>query len=167
MTSTEILELVDFNRWANARVVSVAARLPGEQLVRVAPSGGSVRDLLVRMMSAEAVWLARWRGKPAGIPYFAAAFTHVGTIWECWQGVSGELRRHLAGLDDAALAAPLVYRTKSGREVVLSVHQTVVHLVSQASYHRGQLTVLLHGLGVRGVHTDFTSYLRAGSGAKR
>jgi len=160
MTRDETLELLRFDDWATSRLLAAAAKLPPARYGQAVPGAGSLRDLLVRLVSARVTWLARWSGRPSGVGLFAVAFPDLPRLRERWIAVSGEVVARFAAVDDAALAAPLRYRTRSGREVTLPLDQTVLHVVNQGTAWRGQAALLLHQLGERGVHLDLATFLR-------
>ena len=160
MTRDELLELLAYDRWADGRILSVAAKLPPARFTQVLPGAGSLRDLLVRLVSARMTWLARWRGRPAGMMLFASAFSDGTRLRERSSLVAVEIAAHFAALDDADFAAPFSYRTRSGREVALPLGHTVLHLVNQGAALRGQATLLVRQLGERGVHLDLATFLR-------
>ena len=59
-----LIELYEYNYWANKRYLAVAETLTDEQLFRKqGHSWDSVQALLVHMMSSERMWPQRWRGE--------------------------------------------------------------------------------------------------------
>ena len=59
-----LLELYDYNYWANKRYLAVAETLDKEQLFRKqGHSWDSVQAVLVHMMSSERMWSQRWQGE--------------------------------------------------------------------------------------------------------
>jgi uncharacterized damage-inducible protein DinB len=60
--------LVDYNYWANDRILEAVSALTPEQFTQ--PLGntfGSIRDTIAHICDAEFIWLSRWAGKqPTG-----------------------------------------------------------------------------------------------------
>jgi uncharacterized damage-inducible protein DinB len=160
MTRDEALELLRYDDWATARLLAVAARLSPAHYGQAVGGVGSLREALVRLVSARVTWLARWTGRPAGVGLFAAAYPDVPRLRERWAAVSAGIGAHFAAVDDAALAAPLAYWTRNGLEVTLPLGRTVQHVVHQGTAWRGQAALLLRQLGERGVHLDLATFLR-------
>jgi uncharacterized damage-inducible protein DinB len=70
MKGDEVIELYEYNRWATARMLDAAASLENESFTKdMGSSFALVRDTLVHIMSAEWVWLQRWKGNsPRAMP---------------------------------------------------------------------------------------------------
>src|SRR5690606_38104896 len=66
----ELRDLFAYKRWASHRIVGAAAKLGDEALDRdLGSSFPSVRATLAHVLSAEWVWLSRWKGtSPTGLP---------------------------------------------------------------------------------------------------
>lgn len=63
MITEVIRSIYDYSAWANQRILDTAAGLSEEQfLEEVGPSYGSLRNTFVHTMSAQWLWLERWRG---------------------------------------------------------------------------------------------------------
>ena len=61
----ELLELFDYNGWANRTIFDAVARLPDEQYFRdLKSSYGGIHGTLCHIVWAEQLWLHRWLVKP-------------------------------------------------------------------------------------------------------
>jgi len=81
MTHADLIFLFAYNRWANARTLSAAARLTPDQLTRdLGNSFASVRDTLVHIYGAEWIWLARWKGTSPTTAVVAADVPDVAAL---------------------------------------------------------------------------------------
>src|SRR2546427_10803409 len=84
MSIEYIRTLYQYSAWANGRILDTAAGLaPGQLTEGAGASYGSVRDTLVHTMSAQWIWLQRWKGvspramlRPGGCPNLAPTRRH-------------------------------------------------------------------------------------------
>ena len=161
VTREELLLLAEYDRWATDRLLGVAARLPPAAWTQPVDSRlPCLRDACVRLVSAAAVWLARWEGRPLTTGLRAAAFASAAALRQRWLGVAAARRQFLEAVPADQLLAPLAYRTASGRERSQVLALTVLHQMSHAAYHRGQIVATVRLLGGATVHTDLLHFLR-------
>jgi uncharacterized damage-inducible protein DinB len=152
----EVLELYAYNRWANERALAGAGELSAEQYNRpLAGSFPSLRATLEHLLSAEAVWLSRWRGNPLGRAPDLTACTDAAALGRGWEAHWAEQHRFLATLAEGDLARPVEIRLRSGIETVQPLRDTLTHVVNHATYHRGQVTTMLRQLGADVAATDY------------
>ena len=124
-------------------------------------SFGSVRNTVVHTLSAECVWLLRWKGEnpprmlaPDGYPDLAA-------VRHAWTDNEAKMRQFFEPLDEAGLQKIIPYKTFAGLETASPLWQMLQHVVNHASYHRGQVTTLLRQLGAAPPKgTDLIAYYR-------
>jgi uncharacterized damage-inducible protein DinB len=167
VTREELLLLANFDGWATDRLLGVAARLPAEAWTRPVDSRlPCLRDACVHLVSGAVVWLARWQGRPLTTGLRAVAFASAAALQQRWHGVASARREFLEAVPTDQLLSPLAYRTASGRERREVLALTVVHQVSHAAYHRGQIVTTLRLLGGAMVHTDLLHFLRTGGPAR-
>src|SRR5262245_45982710 len=115
MNIADIRALYEYDRWANARVLGAVEKLNGEGFLRdLLSSHRSVRDTLVHILSAEQVWLARWRGSSPQGHLDPAGFPDVPSLRARWSEIEKQFAELLATLSDERLQAPLSYKTFSG-----------------------------------------------------
>lgn len=162
---TEIQDLYEYNRWANRRVLAVTAGLTPAQLGRdLGSSFPSVHDTLVHMLSAEWLWLTRWKGNsPTGIPDAWDLSTH-DAIVGAWGVVESELAAFASDVTDERLQAPIRYTNTRGTPFSSPLGHLMHHVVNHASYHRGQIATMLRQLAVEPVATDLVLFYREKAG---
>src|SRR5215217_9202781 len=91
-----LLELYDYNYWANKRYLAVAETLTEEQRFRRQDhSWDSVHAVLVHMMSSERMWPQRWRGEK-GTFLDPNEFPTTLSIREYWVEVERKMRALIA-----------------------------------------------------------------------
>lgn len=161
----EIRDLYAYNRWANKRVLDAVAALDVEAYGRALMSSfPSIRDTLVHALSAEWVWLRRWKGtSPTGMP---EGWAEMGfdELRSAWSAVEAEQGHFVAGLTVEDLDRVLAYRNTRGDEFAQPLWQLLRHVVNHATYHRGQIVTLLRQVGATPPSTDMVLFHRTREG---
>jgi|SRR5438067_62002 len=158
-TLRDTLELFAFNRWANELTLDAAATLTPEQYAR--PLGGSfpsLRATLQHMMGAEISWLARFHGEVGGRFPDLSVYDDVPKLRAQWDDVWADQQRYLATLTEESLRGPLPFRFRDGTEGTQPLVEALRHVVNHASYHRGQVVMLIRQLGGIPAGTDYITY---------
>ena len=154
--------LFEYTAWANHRIMRAAATLSPDDFRRdLGASHGGVRGTLTHVMSAEWMWLERWKGVSQTRFIDEGEFPDVVALRDRWALIEGHRRDWLAGIPEGPLAAIIRYRTTEGRPYEAPLWQLVQHAVNHSTYHRGQVTVLLRLLGAPPVSTDLVLWDRA------
>lgn len=156
MNADDIRLLYRYDRWANARVLGAAAPLTEEEFQRDLPgSFRSVRDTLTHILSAEWIWLMRWKGTSPRALLDPADFPSLPRLEARWTEVEAEQIGFLEDLTDSALDRQIAYVNTKGETWRYPLGQMMQHLVNHSSYHRGQVTTLLRQLKAKPAATDF------------
>jgi uncharacterized damage-inducible protein DinB len=159
MELNNIGQLYDYNRWANRRILTVASILASDDFIRpMGNSFSSVRDTLAHILSAEWIWLERWRGRSPKALLDAATFPTVQSLKSRWELVEHDQTQFIEALAPQRLDEELAYINQKGRHYSYPLWQQMVHVVNHSSYHRGQVTTLLRQLGREAISTDFLEY---------
>lgn len=163
MTPEEARELVDFNAWADHRVLDACHGLTEEQFTRdLGSSFPSVRDTLVHIMGGEWVWLALWRGHPSPrtemqAEFANSRFANQASVRARWEQVEVGLLDFVRGVTDADLEKTFEVKSHGS---VYPLRSLLQHLVNHGTYHRGQVATMLRQLGATPPATDYHLYLR-------
>lgn len=162
MEPREVAILVDYNYWANHKVVDAAAALTPEQFV--APgrlSFGSVRGTLVHVLMAEHTWRRRIQdGVSERSPLQEREFTDLRALKAHWDEEEAALRRFVRALTPERLAKPVDYTATNGQAHRTPLWQILVHVVNHGTQFRGEAGVLLSELGHSPGDLDFIQYVR-------
>lgn len=151
-----IREIYGYNRWANAKVFEAVAPLAADQFVEnLGGSFPSIRDTLTHIVSAEWIWLERWRGRSPRALFAPADFPRSEILETRWREIEADQRAFLETLTSERLAATVSYVNLQGQTWRYALWREMVHVVNHSSYHRGQVTNMLRRLGARPVPTDF------------
>ena len=161
MTTTDILLLFEFNRWANRRVLDSVAALSPEQFLRdLRNSFPSVRDTLCHILAIEWIWMARCQGNSTATLWKAEDFPVFESLRARWGEVEREQADFLSGLRDDQLDGLVKYRDTRAGDRVLPLRQALQHTVNHSTYHRGQVTTMLRQLGATPQATDLALFYR-------
>jgi uncharacterized damage-inducible protein DinB len=157
----EIRDLYEYNAWANHRILAAVAGLPPEQASRdLGSSFPSIRATLAHVLSAEWIWLTRWRGtSPTRIPDSWELST-LQALEAQWTAVEAELKVFVDGLTEEACFRTLEYQDTKGTRFAAPLWQLLRHVVNHSTYHRGQVVTMLRQLGAEGVATDLVRFHR-------
>ena len=164
MNIAEARRLLTYTEWANARFVETIRNLSEEQLDReIVSSFPSIRATLGHIVSAEWVWLRRWKGEsPPAIPAWATDGS-LDAIVTVLTDVERERREMLATLSDAGLDRVIAYRTIKGDPFENPLAELIRHVANHSTYHRGQLTTMIRQVGGIPPSTDYSAWFRGPS----
>jgi uncharacterized damage-inducible protein DinB len=159
MNAADIRSLFAYDRWANDKVIEAVAGLDPEQFVRTIPSSfPSVRETLAHLVSAEWLWLERWKGHSPKAMLDGKAFPSLDPLRRRWSEIASELEAFVGALEEQALGRTLSYVNLAGQRREYPLVRTMQHLANHSTYHRGQLTTLLRQLDVQPPATDLLVY---------
>src|SRR5436190_1499383 len=148
MNIQEARALINYNYWARDRVLTAVDALSGEQFTTsVTSSFGSIRDTLVHVLSAESLWLSRWKGEVRSGGLVATDFATAASVRKAWLDEEAKMRAFFETVDDGELARVIEYKALNGQPYASPLFQMLQHVVNHGSYHRGQVTTLLRQLG--------------------
>jgi uncharacterized damage-inducible protein DinB len=161
MKTEEIAALVEFNAWANHRVLAAAEALTAEQFLKeMGSSFGSVRDTLAHIMGAEWAWLSRLQGtSPAAMPS-VKEYADVTSLRARWTEIETEMKDLVQRMTQADLDEQVDYKTFSYGPGRNRRWEMIQHVVNHGTYHRGQVTTLLRQMGAKGAGTDLILFYR-------
>ena len=166
MLTQYLRTLYAFNAWANERILDTAAQLTPEQLL--SSSGGSfpsVRDTLVHIMSAQWIWLSRWKGASPRTMLDPGDFADLAAIRARWADLERDTQLFVGVLDADGVARPITYTNTHGQQWTYSLWQMLVHQVNHATQHRSEIALTLTQCGHSPGELDFLRYIDWSVGA--
>jgi len=169
MNSKYIQELYEYNRWANARVLDAVSKLGTEDFTRdLKNSFRSVRDTLIHAMSAEWIWLTRWKGisPKAMVGPSPSDFPTAPILKNRWAEIERDQTEFVSGLTDESFKGTLSYTNTKGDSFKYPLWQMMSHVVNHSTYHRGQVTTMLRQLGAQPAGTDLITFYNTKVGQK-
>jgi uncharacterized damage-inducible protein DinB len=161
LSKPDLIRLVDYTNWANHRALRAAALLGVEDFRKdLGSSHGGVRGTLAHMMSAEWIWLERFKGISPPRMFDEGEFPDVIALRERWVTIEEHRDAWLGQLAPESLEQTVRYQNTRGEVYKAPLWQLAQHVVNHASYHRGQVTSLLRLLGSRPLNTDMLAWDR-------
>jgi uncharacterized damage-inducible protein DinB len=155
---TELLELLEYHRWATNLTVGAVRALTPEQFTRdLGSSFPSVRDTLVHVFSADRAWLGRLEGQSPPRAN-ASDYADLASLLEVWEPVLQRWPVLVASLGDPGQL--IDYKALAGEPFTNSLGQIVRHVVNHGTYHRGQVATMLRQLGAQAVSSDLIGFYR-------
>jgi len=160
MNKGDVQQLYQYNKWANGIILNSVAPLRTEELTRhLGGSFPSLRDTLVHIMSAEWIWLRRWKGVSPRAMLEAAEFADIDAVKARWSEIETEQMAFVQEVTNESLHEIITYTNTRNQTWRYPLGQMMQHLVNHSTYHRGQITNFLRQLGAQPVATDFLIYL--------
>jgi uncharacterized damage-inducible protein DinB len=131
--------------------------LSQEQFTRgVTYSHGSVRDQVLHLIEADAVWFSQLRGAPILKPLGPFDVDDRAAIRARWDAVEQRMREYLATLQDEMLCTKPFPDHPEDKDLIL--WQVLVHVVNHGTDHRAQILRVLNDLGVATTSQDYVFY---------
>ena len=149
-----LASMIEFNRWADERLLTACAELTDEQYAReIGGSFASIRATLAHHAGALWGWRSRFEGAEvkalptaAEVPDVAAARRLVAESYET-------LVRE-AGRPAEELNQTFTFRSVRGFMVTLPRWAALRHVVNHGTYHRGQIANMMRQVGAAPPSTD-------------
>ncbi len=153
-----ITHVYEYNEWANDRLLDVASGLSaGELSAGRGASFDSVLSSFAHVAAGQIVWLERWLGGENATPLLELQkMPDLGTVRASFLASHAGLRELVSGLTDERLEAPLEYRDSRGDEYSRPLWQLMTHVANHGTYHRGEIAMMLTGLGHSPGDLDFS-----------
>jgi uncharacterized damage-inducible protein DinB len=162
-----LIELYEYNYWANKRYLAVAEKLSEEQLFRKqGHSWDSVQAILVHMMSSERMWPQRWRGEQ-GMFLDAQDFPTAASIREYWVDVEQNMRGFIAEQSEQSLQNSITYTNPKGETFTLPLWQMMVQPPNHNTHHRGELAAMFALMNISHPEDEIVQYFLIKSGQKK
>jgi uncharacterized damage-inducible protein DinB len=159
MTQDELGTLLDYNTWANHRVLEACGALTPEQFTETAISSfSSVRGTLFHIMGVEWLYLERWHGRSPSTLLPGERFDDLAGMHVRWQQIERGLDEFVTGPELGDPGRILEYRNLKGKPFAYPIGVMLQHLVNHSTYHRGQVTTQLRQLGALPLSTDLLRY---------
>ena len=160
MDAVGLRELYDHHAWTMDRLLALARIVPREQAAKHWGAAGSLVGILDHILSAERIWLGRWRDEER------VSWTDAGSIADVrrrWTMVQAETRGFLAALGPADLARRFAqYPNPRDRR---TLGAAITHVLVHSAQHCAEAAELLTQLGHSPGDLDFMEFLDEREGA--
>lgn len=153
MNPEEAITLVEYNLWANHRVLVKAARLSPDKLVADAYlSYRSVMATLTHILDAQ--WYWREGAQFGNLPSKALSpsdFINLASLQQRWKAEDSLLREFVLGLSQDKLQGLVTYKWPQARPRSRPLWHILMHIVNHGTHHRSEvgqyLNILKHSPG--------------------
>lgn len=158
MNQSDIVTLIQFNFWANERILAACAHLSADQFTRDLtpdPGWGSLRGILVHTLDAEYGWRAVLQGIDEEGVLEAADFADVAALQARWEVERAAWLDYAASLSEERVNQGYGADPQQGQKV----WQTILHGVTHGIQHRSEAAAILTGYGHSPGELDFDLFL--------
>jgi len=141
-----VQDLFDHYDWARERLLGLAAGLTDDQLDAPAPLGwGSLRATLVHLLTAERLWLDRWRDRPWAPLANADQPLSLDELAERLRALADERNQWLDSTPD--LAQIVHYQNSQRQAFSHPLRELLIHVICHGLHHRAQALQFLRRCG--------------------
>ena len=161
MKLDEIRTLFDYNYWAFERVWNCIIQLTEKQYVKdVDYSTGSIRNIVVHVMSGTHRWIRRIQGKEIPPHLSFDDFDTFAKTKAKWDESRREVLDYVYSLDEMQLNEIVEWELPArGLQLGNYCWEIMLHVANHATDHRAQiLTILHHEFHVETVEQDMLFY---------
>jgi len=152
--------LFDYGYWARDRVLAQVAKFDHGAYVAPRPLDyGTIRGTLVHWLARDAIWLARWQGRPdelideSRLPTFEA-------LRERWVQEEHQMRAFLNKLTDSDLTETVSYVSAvTNNRYTVALWPMMSHVANHGTQHRSEVALALTQLGLSPGDLDLIVYL--------
>ncbi len=152
--------LYDYNYWTNERILRAAEKVSDADFIApTSHSYGSLRGTLVHTLSAEWIWLSRWRGVSPTVALREDDFPTRASIRERWREEEQKMRAFVASLGESDLTRVVNYSNIKGKAFARPFWQMLAHVVNHGTQHRSEAAAMLTEFGHSPGDLDFVVFL--------
>jgi len=159
-----LTQMASYNTWANGLLVESLNTLPEATHTTPVPSSfKTLKATLVHMWNAESIWWQRMK-----------LLEKITVPGESFEGTFGEAAIQLlkqnrqwqewvAAAGIHMLEHEFIYQNSKKEQFKQPVYQVLQQIFNHGTYHRGQMIVMMHQLGLQKMpQTDFIVWSRKG-----
>lgn len=159
-TKEYLLQLVNYNVWANQLLAAVMLNLSDEVLdAKVNSSFDSIRNTVHHIWDAEYIWLCRLNGVSLG--EFPSKGFKENPVIDTFLTNSKDFAAKVTMATPEFFEQSCRYKNLQQKEFANTNAEIIVHCMNHSTYHRGQLVTLLRQAGCSKLPaTDFIAFLR-------
>jgi len=147
------LKLYQYNAWANSRVLGALA----QQQV----TDDKILTLMSHVMAAQLIWLHRILNQPAPDVELWKKYS-LDRLQQLSDEGSSRWLQFIEAND--GFNRQLRYHNYVGHAFENNIEQIMIHTVNHATYHRGQVALLMRERGYEPINTDYITYDRVMTG---
>ncbi len=159
MNKNEIETFIQFNFWANERILTMCRQLSNDEFIRPVtpdPGWGNLRGILAHTLDVEFGWRSVLQSQDADIILGADDFPDVTSLVVRWEVEKAAWFDFLAGSDDESLNAGYGDDPENSPKV----WQVIMHVMMHGVQHRAEAATFLTALGHSPGELDFAVFMR-------
>ena len=159
MDKNEILTLIQFNFWANGRILEACDRISAEKRTRKLnpdPGWGDLLSILVHILDTEYGWRSLLQSQSAEIILDAADFEDLTQLRTRWEMERSSWLAYANLLSQERINQGFGPDPDNG----LKVWQTIMHVLGHGIQHRSEAAAILTGYGQSPGELDFGVFLK-------
>jgi uncharacterized damage-inducible protein DinB len=161
MTKSYLLELADYNIWANDKLTNWLTQISSEQFEQpLVGSFKNIHETTLHIVAAEQIWHERLQNNVS--EWLMAVFEgDKDLMLNIWEKTSNDLKQYIQNLPEENFVEKFAFSTRDGTPYFMERYKALVHVFNHSTFHRGQLITLLRQVGFTGVSTtDLINYYR-------
>ncbi|HVO04281.1 MAG TPA: DinB family protein [Candidatus Cybelea sp.] len=155
--------LAAYNVWANERLYDAAAAISDAEYRKDRGAFfGSLHGTLNHLLLGDIIWMHRFTGEGEE-PSKLDAILHddLAQLRAARRREDVRIEAYIRGLDDAALAGTITYRTtRNPTEIEQELAPLLIHFFNHQTHHRGQAHCLLTAINGEAPSFDLLVYQR-------
>lgn len=153
-----LVELIEYNNWANARVLAACQQLTPEQAATSAPGAyGSIQHTLGHLIAAEASYLGRLTGESPEMPFRWEDRPSIAEIAGFAEGLAEAWRETIQRIPPTQM----VHEEEDGNYVDYTARLLFLQVINHGIEHRTNITTILSSLGLAAPEVDGWGYAGA------
>ncbi|MDV7765631.1 DinB family protein [Peribacillus sp. CSMR9] len=164
MEKNRATKMYDYHVWANQQVFQNLKQLPdGVYVDTIKSVFPSIKDVLVHLYATDITWLEIMKGSTIQDTFKKVerrreevVGVSINELESCYDALAKYYYDFLATQPDLERTIVTEHPKKGVCEFVLA--DLIHHVVNHGTYHRGNVSAMLHQHGERGVPTDFVFY---------
>ncbi|MFP3510462.1 DinB family protein [Peribacillus sp. SIMBA_075] len=164
MEKNRATKMYDYHVWANQQVFHNLKQLPdGVYVDTIKSVFPSIKDVLVHLYATDITWLEIMKGSTIQDTFKKVerrreevVGVSINELESCYDALAKDYYDFLATQPDLERTIVTEHPKMGACEFVLA--DLIHHVVNHGTYHRGNVSAMLHQHGERGVPTDFVFY---------
>lgn len=147
-----LVHLLDYEHWANLRIISALETVPNPPVRAIAVLG--------HLLAAQHVWY----GRMAHEPVFISIWEDIPVSWmtETAERQHRQLSSYVQSLTEDELSQSVSYVNSRGTPYQSTLLDILTHMSHHAAYHRGQVVQLIRPMLPEAPVTDYIVWKRGG-----
>lgn len=162
MTPNELIQLAEYNKWANQTLYKSCANLPEADYKAERPSFfGSIHNTLNHILVGDRIWFGRFEGAPEKLSLSDILYQDFSSLQKAREIEDSRILKYAQSISQHTLDNDLSYTNVAGDNHCDPMSALLRHAFNHQTHHRGQVHCLLSQTDVPPPSLDIMYYLRA------